>query len=68
MDIGVIFLNDGVPEGMGDYFSRSYDVPTLDIRQDWELDKDNSKKDGGNLVKLHFSRKIETNDTENVRK
>ena len=67
MDIGVIFLEDGEPKEMFDYYSSSYSVPEKDASQDWKLDKDESKTDDDS-VELHFSRKLVTNDAEKVRK
>uniref|UniRef100_A0A914HC48 DOMON domain-containing protein n=1 Tax=Globodera rostochiensis TaxID=31243 RepID=A0A914HC48_GLORO len=66
MDIGVVFLNDGVPEEMNDYYSNSYGVPEKDASQDWKFDKSGSKWDD-ELVELHFSRLLVTEDTEKDR-
>ncbi|KAI3409778.1 hypothetical protein GPALN_006154 [Globodera pallida] len=66
MDIGVVFLNDGVPEEMNDYYSNSYGVPEKDASQDWKFDKSGSKWDD-ELVELHFSRQLVTEDTEKDR-
>lgn len=65
MDIGIIFLDDGTPKEMSDYFSTSYDVPDKDSSQDWKLDKKESKWNE-NEVELHFSRKLITDDEEKV--
>lgn len=65
MDLGVIFVEDGVVRKIGDYFSNSYDIPARDNIQDWKLDRRNTLT-AGNRVEIHFSRKIETSDTEKV--
>ena len=65
MDIGVIFLEDGEPKEMFDYYSSSYSVPEKDASQDWKLDRDESKSDD-DTVELHFSRKLVTKDAEKV--
>uniref|UniRef100_A0A915M3M1 DOMON domain-containing protein n=1 Tax=Meloidogyne javanica TaxID=6303 RepID=A0A915M3M1_MELJA len=73
MDIGTIFLENGEPKAMIDYFSNSYNLPIKDIKQDWKLNKklskwpkklfveDNNSEDG-QIVELYFSRKITTED------
>jgi hypothetical protein len=67
MDIGVIFLENGEPKEMFDYYSSGYEAPEKDESQDWHLDKTQSKMADG-LVEIHFSRKLVTDDTEKVRK
>lgn len=76
MDIGTIFLENGEPRAMIDYFSNSYNLPIKDTKQDWKLNKklskwpkklfveDNNSEDE-QIVELYFSRKITTED-ENV--
>uniref|UniRef100_A0A914NA58 DOMON domain-containing protein n=1 Tax=Meloidogyne incognita TaxID=6306 RepID=A0A914NA58_MELIC len=73
MDIGTIFLENGEPKAMIDYFSNSYNLPIKDTKQDWKLNKklskwpkklfveDNNSEDE-QIVELYFSRKITTED------
>ncbi|CAK5013558.1 unnamed protein product [Meloidogyne enterolobii] len=73
MDIGTIFLENGEPKAMIDYFSNSYNLPVKDTKQDWKLNKklskwpkklfveDNNSEDE-QIVELYFSRKITTED------
>ncbi|KAL3116034.1 hypothetical protein niasHT_007334 [Heterodera trifolii] len=63
MDIGVVFLDGGEPNEMGDYYSNSYGMPEKDAIQDWELNKSESEWDEQS-VELHFSRQLITKDTE----
>lgn len=66
MDIGVVFLDGGEPNEMGDYYSNSYGMPEKDAIHDWELNKSESEWDEQS-VELHFSRQLITKDTEKVR-
>jgi hypothetical protein len=47
MDIGVIFLENGEPKDMFDYFFSGYEATKKDENQDWHLDKSQSKMTDG---------------------
>lgn len=73
MDISVIFLDNGNPQTIIDYYSNSYSVPKKDEQQDWILHKSKSKiiqemygdqQELTNVTEFHFSRKIENKDSK----
>ena len=80
MDIGIVFVEDGVAKNIGDYLSTrfvftvykllvvlicSYGVPDRDEQEDWRLEGSSRR---GDEVELRFSRAIETNDKKKVSK
>ena len=66
MDIAIMFISSGRPKRIRDYFSSSYGVPNEDEQNDWILSRQRTKSVDG-MIELGFSRKLETDDKENVR-
>lgn len=73
MDISVIFIKNGEPQTIIDYYSYSYSVPDKDEQQDWILHKSKTKiveeifgdlNELKNITELYFSRKIKTSDSK----
>ncbi|KAF7632528.1 DOMON domain-containing protein [Meloidogyne graminicola] len=75
MDIGAIFLENGEPKAMIDYFSNNYEIPSKDTKQDWKLNRklskwpnklfiDENNSENNKNIELYFSRKFFTEDIE----